>query len=88
MTAALLNESAVTFIANSQLLLKSYAPPQNVKEAFLFGRAVFKMENFRAMMRSRSQYALAIGLTDISARVALFRQFNNGWQKPFASFDF
>jgi len=78
-TAALINESIVAFTANTQLLLKNYAPPQTVKEAFLFGRAVFKMENFRAMMRSRSQYALAIGLTDISTRIAMFRQFNNGW---------
>lgn len=39
-------------------------------------------------MRSRSQYALAIGLTDIPARVTAFRYFNNGWQKPFGSFEF
>ncbi len=46
------------------------------------------MENFKRMLKSRSQYALAIGSTDIAARIAIFRYLNNGWQKPFGSFEF
>ena len=46
------------------------------------------MENFKRMLKSRSQYALAIGSTDIAARIAIFRFLNNGWQKPFGSFEF
>jgi solute carrier family 25 (mitochondrial oxoglutarate transporter), member 11 len=47
-----------------------------------------KLENFRLAMKTRSQYALCIGSTDIAARVSLFRYFNNGWQRPWGGFEY
>jgi len=60
-------------------MLKKYAPPENLRQLYIFGKTVFQMENFKRMLKSRSQYALAIGSTDIAARIAIFRFLNNGW---------
>jgi hypothetical protein len=37
------------------------------------------MDQFKKMMKTRSQYAFSMGVTDVAARVAVFRYANNGW---------
>ena len=46
------------------------------------------MENFKKMLKSRNQYALTIGCTDIAARLAVWRYAVGGWSRPFGSFDY
>lgn len=47
-----------------------------------------KLENFKLAVKTRSQYAFFIGSFDIASRVALFRYFNSGWQRPFGGFEY
>jgi len=35
-------------------MLKHYAPPENLKQGYIFGKSVFKSENFKKMLKSRS----------------------------------
>jgi solute carrier family 25 oxoglutarate transporter 11 len=53
----------------------------------IFAKEVFKMSNYRKALKTRTQYALSIGLTDWTARIALYRQYNHGWQKTAAGFE-
>lgn len=88
LTASFFNEFVGTFTDSWRLLLKNFEPPNTFKQVGIFARETMKLENFKLALRTRSQYALTIGATDIAARVALFRYINSGWQRPFAGFEY
>lgn len=87
-TASLFNEFIVTFTESWRLLLRNYEPPNSFKQIGIFFRETLKMDNFKLALKTRSQYAFTIGTTDLAARIALFRYFNSGWQRPFAGFEY
>jgi solute carrier family 25 oxoglutarate transporter 11 len=87
-TATFLNEFVGTFTEGWRLLLRNFEPPNTFKQVGIFAKETLKLENFRLALRTRSQYALTLGATDIAARIALFRYINSGWQKPFAGFEY
>ena len=86
--SAFINESVVALVSNARLLHKYYETPENLKQAGIFLRETMKMPSFKRAMLNRGQYSLAIGSTDIAARIYTFRYLNNGWQKPFGAFEF
>lgn len=87
-SAMMLNEFVNTFTDGWRLLLRNYQPPSTFRQVGIFARETLKLENFRLALRTRSQYAFAVGATDIAARIAMFRYFNSGWQRPFAGFEY
>jgi hypothetical protein len=75
------------FIRNSTLLAKHYEPPTNLSQARTWYNSVVNLENFNKNMRDGRQLALYGGFFDIGLKVALFRQFNSGWQCNFGGFE-
>jgi solute carrier family 25 oxoglutarate transporter 11 len=45
------------------------------------------MDNFKLALKTRSQYAVSIGLGDIAVRIATYRWLMNGWQRYFGGFE-
>jgi hypothetical protein len=77
--SAFLNESVVALVSNARHLHKYYETPENFKQAGTFLRETMKLPSFKRAIYNRGQYSLAIGSTDIAARIYTFRYFNNGW---------
>lgn len=46
------------------------------------------LENYTKGWKSRAQYALAAAGLDVGAKVAMYREFNSGWQNNFGGVDY
>jgi solute carrier family 25 oxoglutarate transporter 11 len=65
-----------------------YEPPVNISQWIVAIKETMKLENYVKGWSSRMQYAFAVGSFDIAAKVALYRQFNSGWQNNFGGVDY
>lgn len=81
-TSMMLNEYIKTFAYTCEAMLNKFEPPKGIKQISHFAREVVRTDYFKQNMRTRAQYAFAIGMTDMAARISAFRWINNGWQKP------
>ncbi|EGR29516.1 oxoglutarate malate translocator protein, putative [Ichthyophthirius multifiliis] len=84
----LIQENITALIDNCRLLANKYEKPKNISEAGVFLKEVFKLKNYQKSVVNRSMYALCSGTFDWGARLAAFRWVNNGWQRPFAGFEY
>lgn len=76
------------FIANSKLLAKYYEPPISFQQSHAWFNAVTNLQSFNKAMKDSRQLALFGAFFDIGLKLAVYRQFNSGWQANFGGFDY
>jgi solute carrier family 25 oxoglutarate transporter 11 len=76
------------FSNNWKSLMRHYEPPANLTQLMTATLATTTLPNYLRGWHNRLQYVAAVGSLDIAMKVALYRQFNNGWQNNFAGFDY
>lgn len=76
------------FIANSRLLAKHYEPPSALSEIGRWYKAVTSLESFSKGLKDVRHLTLYGAFFDMGLKLAVFRQFNSGWQSNFGGFDY
>lgn len=76
------------FIHNSALLAKYYEPPTNLAEAWTWFKSTRNLESFNKGLKDARQLAIYGAFFDIGLKIAVFRQFNSGWQSNFGGFEY
>lgn len=76
------------FINSSKLLAKHYEPPTSLTQARTWFNAVVNLESFNKSMKDGRQIALFGAFFDMGLKIAVYRQFNSGWQSNFGGFDY
>lgn len=75
-------------INKSKLLSKHYEPPTNLNERVAWWRALKSLDSFNKGIKDARQLALFGAFFDIGLKLAVFRQFNSGWQINFGGFEY
>lgn len=88
LTASFTQQWITHFTNNFRSLMKYYEPPANLSQWAIAIKETMKLENYVQGWKSRAQYAFAVGSLDIAMKVALYRQFNSGWQNNFGGVDY
>lgn len=77
-----------SFIRNSRLLAKHYEPPSSLSQVKNWFNAVTNLEAFSKSLKDVRHLTFYGGFLDIGLKLAIFRQFNSGWQSNFGGFDY
>lgn len=83
-----LQETITNFFHNSKLLAKYYEPPIDVRQKLTWFKSVTNLQSYRRGRSDARQLALFGAFFDMGLKLALFRQFNSGWQSNFGGFDY
>ena len=84
-TATYIQEWINNFLRNSKLLAKYYEPPTSLGQDVTWFRAVRSLESFNKGLKDARQLALYGSVFDMGLKLAVFRQFNSGWQNNFGT---
>lgn len=87
-TSTYIQEWISNFIRNSKLLAKCYEPPVNVSQAWTWFKSVTSLDSFNKGKKDVRQLALYGSVFDMGLKLAVFRQFNSGWQSNFGGVEY
>ena len=87
-TATYAQEWISNFLKNSKLLAKYYEPPTNFAQARTWFNSVTSLESFNKGRKDVRQLALYGAVFDMGLKLAVFRQFNSGWQSNFGGVEY
>lgn len=74
------------FINHSKLMSNHYEPPRNASEAYTWFKEVRNLNSFNRGMKDVRHLAIFGAFFDMGLKLAVFRQFNSGWQSNFGGF--
>ena len=63
-----------------------YEPPRNASEAYTWFKEVRNLNSFNRGMKDVRHLAIFGAFFDMGLKLAVFRQFNSGWQSNFGGF--
>jgi hypothetical protein len=76
-------KTLTNFLNNSKLLAKYYEPPISLHQAKIWFNAVLNLDSYKKGIKEARQLAIFGSFFDIGLKLAVWRQFNSGWQVNF-----